>query len=1171
MKSLRFEQLRFGPWGCFRDLEIEFASRPGGVELVVGPNAAGKSTAARGMLGLLFGIESRTSDAHTFPYQDLRIGARVQCDGDTVPLVRRKGRTGTLTTPEGERLPDDTFMSGLGGLSREVFEALFMIDNPGLKQGGAELLQGRGEVGTSLFAAAAGIATLHEMVAGLEDAGRQLFNPSGRKDPVHNALRDLHDAEKRLRDATLRPRKHRDMELGLEKLDRRCKELFQEIGELQIESANLTRRRKVAPLIGRHTELHEELEGYGDAPDLSEDAVERRAAAETRHRSAQGQLSRAHDKSGQLSDQIDAATVDEEILLRAEEIRAAHEGISATRKAAHDRPKLERELAAAEERLRTAAELAGIDADEIESLRRSEVARRELDAALRSHSELAERQRVAKATLATAGEKLGLIKARRAEATAPPDVAPLQAAIRAGLKLGPVQSQAADERAEGRRLTEEAASAMRRLAQAPGSLDELGTVVVPSREAVERIHSREGALDQAARDLAAERSRLERDSLALERERDELELDGSVPSQAELRAGRRERDRTWKRIRAVAEGEAELEAGLPLEYERQLVHTDAIADAQLSGATQLERAAKVEAAGRRITRESDALARHEEEISLRRLDLAEAWAGLWAAAPFDPPAVADAGAWLDQRDRILELVAAAGKRWARRQSLEEQASLHKHTLTARLEALESAPADAELGELIELAETTASRGETRQREHAELDRVVAEAEHDLEEAEKEASKAQAAWDEWVSGWPALLDSAGLPPGTTPVAAPEVARAVDDGLDQIERIAERSRRIVGIDRDRSVYEEQVAELSSAVAPDLVRLVPERAAAGLMLRLGDNDTAATKRAGLLDQQARVHEDVEGAGAELAEAKQELDALVVAASCKEVAELPAVEARASRARELRQELRRLERQVVEVGELRFDELVRDVEGFEPAEAGVRIRDIEEQIARLGKARDELKEEIGSGTAALEAAEADVSAVEAAEDIELAKAEVEDLAKQYMRARLAVAVVRRAMERYRRLHQNPLLERANQLFARFTLGSFVELFVDHDENDGAVLVGRQRDRRLKRVHQMSSGTREQLFLSLRIAAIERYIATAAAVPVIFDDAFLESDDKRSEKIFEVLAEVAEITQVVVLTHRQQLAELGQRVLGGRLAVHQLPDAAPALRAAAGAGAAAA
>ena len=97
-----------------------------------------------------------------------------------------------------------------------------------------------------------------------------------------------------------------------------------------------------------------------------------------------------------------------------------------------------------------------------------------------------------------------------------------------------------------------------------------------------------------------------------------------------------------------------------------------------------------------------------------------------------------------------------------------------------------------------------------------------------------------------------------------------------------------------------------------------------------------------------------------------------------------------------------------------------------------------------------------------------------------------------------------------------------------------------------------------------MSSGTREQLFLSLRIAAIERFVTGSGPAPVLFDDAFLESDDERSEKIFQSLSELAKVTQVIVFTHRSQQATLGERVLGSELAVSKLDAATPPLRAAA-------
>src|SRR3712207_6731260 len=160
--ALRIERLDFRPWGCFADLSLDFSGPADAVHLVFGPNAAGKSTTARGVRGLLYGIEARTRDAHTFAYTDLRIGARLMLDGRPAEVVRHKGRTNTLRGVDGEPLGDDPIAPALGGLAEDVYRALFQITHDSLVRGGEELLQGRGEVGASLFAAAAGIATLHD-------------------------------------------------------------------------------------------------------------------------------------------------------------------------------------------------------------------------------------------------------------------------------------------------------------------------------------------------------------------------------------------------------------------------------------------------------------------------------------------------------------------------------------------------------------------------------------------------------------------------------------------------------------------------------------------------------------------------------------------------------------------------------------------------------------------------------------------------------------------------------------------------------------------------------------------------------------------------------------------------------------------------------------------------
>ena len=74
-----------------------------------------------------------------------------------------------------------------------------------------------------------------------------------------------------------------------------------------------------------------------------------------------------------------------------------------------------------------------------------------------------------------------------------------------------------------------------------------------------------------------------------------------------------------------------------------------------------------------------------------------------------------------------------------------------------------------------------------------------------------------------------------------------------------------------------------------------------------------------------------------------------------------------------------------------------------------------------------------------------------------------------------------------------------------------------------------------------MSDGTREQLYLALRLASLERHIAGAEAVPIVVDDLLLRSDDLRSTAILQILADLSARTQILFFTHQSRHVELAE------------------------------
>ena len=91
-------------------------------------------------------------------------------------------------------------------------------------------------------------------------------------------------------------------------------------------------------------------------------------------------------------------------------------------------------------------------------------------------------------------------------------------------------------------------------------------------------------------------------------------------------------------------------------------------------------------------------------------------------------------------------------------------------------------------------------------------------------------------------------------------------------------------------------------------------------------------------------------------------------------------------------------------------------------------------------------------------------------------------------------------------------MLRRLSAIFQSLTHGLYSHVVSEPDDNGKSELVMIQRDFPEERQHidQLSEGTRDQLFLALRVAAIEDHLRTAEPLPFIGDDILQTFDDDR-------------------------------------------------------------
>jgi uncharacterized protein YhaN len=364
------------------------------------------------------------------------------------------------------------------------------------------------------------------------------------------------------------------------------------------------------------------------------------------------------------------------------------------------------------------------------------------------------------------------------------------------------------------------------------------------------------------------------------------------------------------------------------------------------------------------------------------------------------------------------------------------------------------------------------------------------------------------------------------------------------------------RIEDIDAAVRKFSEDVARVVAGAAPDIATLQAEDAVARLTRLLEDTKDADTRRQQLEEQIRSAQEDINTAEATRKTMLERLDALCKEAKCRDASELKLAEQRSDEFQNFKRAIDDLEQELRDIAEgMTLAELEAQVDAADPDALPGKIdvltnridEKLEPQIKDLhqakGRQENELERMDGSDAAAALADEAQ-SVLET----------IRSHAEQYVRVKLASRILRNEIERYREQHQGPLLERASEHFAVLTRSSFASLRADFNEKDEPVLVGMRPDDERVHVDGMSSGTRDQLYLALRLASLEKYMESAEPMPFIVDDILVHFDDARAQATLGVLAELARKTQIILFTHHRRLLEQAQALeVGVPVRVHDL------------------
>ncbi|MBK1662762.1 ATP-binding protein, partial [Paracraurococcus ruber] len=217
-------------------------------------------------------------------------------------------------------------------------------------------------------------------------------------------------------------------------------------------------------------------------------------------------------------------------------------------------------------------------------------------------------------------------------------------------------------------------------------------------------------------------------------------------------------------------------------------------------------------------------------------------------------------------------------------------------------------------------------------------------------------------------------------------------------------------------------------------------------------------------------------------------------------------------------------------------------------PDAAAARLEAIAQRRANLAGRLSTLGGERNAAEQALAAMQRGRDAAAHAQAAEQALAEARGAAERYARLHMARILLRAGIERFRAEQQNPLLRAAGGHFAQLTGGRYARLTAEENERGQVVLHAVWADGAGCAVEALSEGTRDQLYLALRIAALESHAARAEPLPLIADDLLVHFDDGRAAAAIAALARLGRATQVILFTHHDHIAALAAQQPGVRV-----------------------
>ena len=377
-------------------------------------------------------------------------------------------------------------------------------------------------------------------------------------------------------------------------------------------------------------------------------------------------------------------------------------------------------------------------------------------------------------------------------------------------------------------------------------------------------------------------------------------------------------------------------------------------------------------------------------------------------------------------------------------------------------------------------------------------------------------------------WKASLRTVGLPESLTPAQIGEMSGRVSDLTRLRQRLAEAKRDLTDRTQEFHTIRERVEQL---FAVGEIHPVPEGLNAQLtrlMAQLEKHTKSGKERDTLKQRWEHLHDKQQRLSSSAQQIVQTRQQLLDAHGLTGMVDFQESVARAAKSRKMRRERNRRLQKISELTDKQHSpRRLQEMLDAHSSELVERLETLARQKESLGNDLHSMQQRATVMKQKLDGQLQDRRCEQKELALQCIEEQIVQAWKHWRRAAMVAMVLDKVKQTYETKRQPVALAEASTHLQRLTEDRYVRIWTPMgrdelcvDDHHGSVLS----------VEKLSRGTRELVFLALRLALVSSYQRRGASMPIVLDDVFVNFDDRRAQAVARVLADVANNGQQMLI-----------------------------------------